>query len=224
MEKQYCVLKVCVCILAFVIRHANRISSAPYYIVICGLSRSTMFFPHRLTLSKIFEKKKITGKTCFNFLHNFSWKISHSKKNSERYCHTYENGFMSNTKFFNIISQTTIFSEKLQNIKCVFWFSLQLLFHTFLILRITQRDIVINVKSLRVKYPLFLSDFNETWIFWADFRKINKYQILSKSVKCEPSYPIRTDGWTDGHDKTNRPFSQLCERTSNTAFIAANHT
>jgi hypothetical protein len=31
-------------------------------------------------------------------------------------------------------------------------------------------------------------------------------------------------GRTDGHDKTNRPFSQLCERTTNKAFIAASHT
>ena len=25
--------------------------------------------------------------------------------------------------------------------------------------------------GLHVKYPLFLSDFDETWIFWADFQK-----------------------------------------------------
>jgi len=30
---------------------------------------------------------------------------------------------------------------------------------------------------LHVKYPLFLSDFDETWIFWTDFRKILKCPI-----------------------------------------------
>jgi hypothetical protein len=32
-----------VCIIALVIHHANHIFSAPYYIVICGLSGSTLF-------------------------------------------------------------------------------------------------------------------------------------------------------------------------------------
>jgi len=36
--------------------------------------------------------------------------------------------------------------------------------------------------SLRVQYPLFLSDMNKTWIFSTDFRKISKYQISWKSV------------------------------------------
>jgi len=51
--------------------------------------------------------------------------------------------------------------------------------------------------SLHVKYPLFLSDYNETWICSTDFRKILKYQISWKSVQWEPSCSTRTDGRTD---------------------------
>jgi hypothetical protein len=54
-------------------------------------------------------------------------------------------------------------------------------------------------KRLHVKYPLFLWDFNETWIFWTDFgkKKNFKYQVLSKSVQWELSCSMRTDGQTD---------------------------
>ena len=52
--------------------------------------------------------------------------------------------------FRHYLINGTIFSKKLGNIKCVFWFSLQLLFQTFLILIRIQRDIVLNVK--RSKY------------------------------------------------------------------------
>ena len=48
---------------------------------------------------------------------------------------------------FSISLNSTIFGKKLLNIKCVFWFSLQRLSKTFLILRRIQRDIVINVKT-----------------------------------------------------------------------------
>jgi hypothetical protein len=85
----------------------------------------------------------------------------------------------------------TPFSEKLLNIKCVLIFSA-----TFI------RDISHSKKNsrtycpsymyidLRVKYPLFLSDFLDK------FRKILEYKILWKSVTWEPS-SMRTDGWTD---------------------------
>ena len=80
---------------------------------------------------------------------------------------------------------------------CVFRVSLQLLSDTFFILRIIERDMIKNVYWLHVKYPLFLSDFNETWIFSTVFLKILKCQISWKSIQWEPSCSMRTDRRTD---------------------------
>ena len=54
---------------------------------------------------------------------------------------------------------------------------------TFLILRI-KRDIIINVRNVRVRYMLFLSDFKATWILLTNFIKIlNKFHDNSSSGK-----------------------------------------
>ena len=114
--------------------------------------------------------------------------------------------------FFALSHKGTIFEGKLLNIKCMFWFSLQLLSETCLILRRTERDMIEKIyNGLRVKYPIFLSDYNATRIFSTAFRKKKKvkYQMSWKSVQVEPSCSMRTQGRTDGHE-TKNPFSQFC--------------
>ena len=70
--------------------------------------------------------------------------------------------------------------------------------------------------GLHVKYPLFLSGFNETWICRTDFREMLKYKISWNSAHWKSSFSMRTDGWMDGetdrHDEINSRFSQFCER------------
>ena len=64
------------------------------------------------------------------------------------------------TYFSKLFQTVKIFGKTLREIKCVL-FSLQLLCETFLILRRIVRDII-NLESLHVKFPLLLSDFNQT--------------------------------------------------------------
>jgi len=100
----------------------------------------------------------------------------------------------------------TIFKKKLLNIKCVFWFSLQLLSEILLILARNERDMMSKTYiHLHIKYPLFLSDLNETWSFLIDLQKVLKYQILWKSAQWEPSCSMLTDR----RDKVKSCFSHF---------------
>ena len=67
--------------------------------------------------------------------------------------------------FRHYLINSTISGKSFWTLNLCFGFSYEFSFEIFLILRRIQRDIVINVKKFRVKYPLFLSDFNDTWTF-----------------------------------------------------------
>jgi hypothetical protein len=64
--------------------------------------------------------------------------------------------------------------------------------------------------GLHVKYPSFLSDFNDTWIFSTIFERY-KYQISWKSVQWQPNSTMLTNDKTGRHHEANSRFSQFCE-------------
>jgi hypothetical protein len=80
--------------------------------------------------------------------------------------------------------------------KNMFWFSLQLLFETVLILSRIKRDVAINLKTFSsTRY--FCRILIKLQIFSTDFRSSLKYKISSKSVQLKPSCSTRTDGQMD---------------------------
>jgi len=87
-------------------------------------------------------------------------------------------------------------------IKCVVWFSLPILYETFLILRRIQRGIITHVQTdIHIKYPLFLSDFNQNLIFFDRFSRNPQITIFIAihPVRAELFHAERrTDEWTGG--------------------------
>ena len=96
-----------------------------------------------------------------------------------------------------------IFGKAFRNMNRVLWFPQQSLYEKFVVLRRIQGDTIINVHTSLCKVPKLILDFNETWIFLTDFRKIVKCEILRKYFQWELSCFKRTE------DQTWRSKSQL---------------
>jgi hypothetical protein len=102
--------------------------------------------------------------------------------------------FFSHFTIFYLINGAIFEKKKLLNIKFGFQFSLQILSETFHIIRSIQRDIILNVIVLHVKYPWAYSCqiLKKTWIFSTYFQKIIKHQMSLISVQWKPNCPMRT--------------------------------
>ena len=117
--------------------------------------------------------------------------------------------------FPHYLIKGTIFAKTLLNLKCVFWFSLQHFSETFLILRRTERDMIINVYWSSCKVPIILVRFKWNLSFLARFS--NNTQISNFMIICPVEAELfrangQTRGWTDRLDEANSRFSEFCER------------
>jgi hypothetical protein len=102
---------------------------------------------------------------------------------------------------FNHLIHSTIFGKKLLNIKCVFWFSLQLLSEIFLIPRRILWHTTTNLHWSSRNLSIILVKFYWNLNFLGTFTKIIKYKISWKSVQWQPSTlsSMQTDRQTDRH-------------------------
>ena len=103
-----------------------------------------------------------------------------------------------------------IFGKKLPNIKCVFWFYLQRLRETCIILRRIQRDIFLNVRRSSAKVPLLLSDIIEKNLSAFFFEKQPNIKFYEKQSSVRRGFPSER---TDRHDEAvTAAFPQFFER------------
>jgi hypothetical protein len=119
------------------------------------------------------------------------------------YCHLWPIWLYT---FPHYLTNGTIFRKKLLNVKYVFWFLLQLLSEIFLILRIIQQDIIINVHESSCEVPvthqiLMILDFD---------RFIKNTQILN-FIKIRPvgAKLFHVDRQTDRHDEASIRFHKF---------------
>jgi hypothetical protein len=94
-------------------------------------------------------------------------------------------------------------------IKSVFWFSLQILPDTFLILSRTQWDII-NLHRSSCKVPVILAIFKWNLIFLERFSKNTQISDFTKNHPVGAEL-FHADGETGRHYEANSRFSQFCE-------------
>ena len=116
----------------------------------------------------------------------------------------------------------TFFGKMSSNTKCVFWFSLQRLSETFLILRRNDRYMIENVYRSSCTVPVIhnRSQWNLNFLY-----RFSKYSQISNFMKILPveAESFHPSGRTEGHDEAVSRFSKFCERASKQSLIICNN-
>ena len=115
-------------------------------------------------------------------------------------------GMPGSTIFFHNIAQTVGFLLKKSHWTYnVLWCSVQTLSEKFLILRRSERDLIISEHGSACKVLDILLGFS-----W----KLNFVDTFLKMRQWDPRCCMQTDAQTDRYAEANSPFSQFCEKKS----------
>jgi len=113
--------------------------------------------------------------------------------------------------FLHYLINGTIFETKALTIKCVFWFSVQLLYKTFLVLKRTERDMINNIYRSSCEVPGIFVRF-----YW----NLNLLDRLKKNTQLPNFMNIRLLGAESFH-ADRRLEGQVDRRTDNTKLTVA---
>jgi hypothetical protein len=136
--------------------------------------------------------------------------LKYSACNAHAPCYTVICGRLYNIFPYYLINM--FFQKELFNIKYAFWFSLQILSETFLILRRNEREMITHLCWSSCKVPAILARFSWKLNFLDKFSE--KTEICTQTfMKPHPvgAELFHADWWTDGHEANSRS-SQFFER------------
>ena len=127
--------------------------------------------------------------------------------------------------FRHYLINGTIFGKKRSQYKIVFWFFLQILFGTFFILRINQRDAVTNVKTSSCKLPFIFRILMKIWFSRHVLKEVSNIKVHQNPFSGSRVIPCgQTNRQKDGRtDMTklkvvvlnfaNAPKNKICCRS-----------
>jgi hypothetical protein len=116
--------------------------------------------------------------------------------------------------FPHYLMNSTIFRKKLLNIKCAFWFSLQLLSVTFLILRKFQWDVIVNLHRSSRKSTSYFCQIMIKLEFSRQIFQKSSSNKFHQNPSCGSWVVLcgQRDKQTGRHHEPNKRFPQFCER------------
>ena len=115
-----------------------------------------------------------------------------------------------------LINGTIFWLKNLRDLKCVYSFSLQLLPEKFLIIRISERDMIINVYCSSCKVSAVHAMCSRTLSFIDRFSKSTQISIFMK-IRPGGAQLFHVDGHTHTHDEADSRFPQFLRKASQNA-------